>query len=157
MMKIGLAGLFAICAVFTTALTSAGFTAYADDVATRLHVGVNEKRQTCGAIGNHPRLTAAAQRHANDMLTNTNFSHTGSDGSSPQVRITEAGYSRARSTGEIIFWGTGSSATASAALAFWMESPGHRAIILNCAFTEAGFATAWDGNMMAAVVDFAAP
>ena len=27
-----------------------------------------------------------------------------------------------------------------------MKSPSHRAIILNCAFTAGGFATAWDGN-----------
>jgi uncharacterized protein YkwD len=38
-----------------------------------------------------------------------------------------------------------------------MSSPGHRAIILNCAFTAGGFATATDGNKMTAVGDFAAP
>jgi uncharacterized protein YkwD len=158
MMKIKLFGVFAICAVFTTALgTSAGITAQADDLVTGLHTGVNQLRQTCGAISNDPRLTAAAQRHANDMLRNKNYSHTGSDDSSPRARIAEAGYGGAESTGEIVYWGTGSAATASAALAFWMESAGHRAIILNCAFTEGGFATAWDGNMMTAVVDFAVP
>lgn len=157
-MKIKHFGAFAICAVFATTLgTSANFTAHADDSASGLHTGVNHLRQPCGAIGNNPSLTAAAQRHANDMLGNRNYSHTGSDGSSPRARITEAGYGRAGSTGEIVYWGTGSAATASAALAFWMESSGHRALILNCSFTEGGFATAWDGNMMTAVVDFAAP
>ncbi len=156
MMKIKFVGIFAICTVLTTVLgTAAGFTAQADDLATGLHTGVNQLRQTCGAIGEDARLTAAAQRHADDMLKNTNHSHTGSDGSSPQARIVEAGYGGAGSTGEIVYWGTGSASTTNAALAFWMQSSGHRAIILNCAFTSGGFATAWDGNMMTAVVDFA--
>jgi uncharacterized protein YkwD len=43
------------------------------------------------------------------------------------------------------------------ALDLWMDSPAHRAIILNCAFTAAGFATAWDGNKKTAVGDFAGP
>lgn len=158
MMKIKLVGVFAICTVFTTVLgTNTGFTARADALATGLHTGVNQVRQTCGTIGEDARLTAAAQRHANDMLTNTNYSHTGSDGSSPRARIAEAGYGGAGSTGEIVYWGTGSASTASSALAFWMESPGHRAIILDCAFTAGGFAIASDGNMMTAVVDFAGP
>ena len=158
MMKIKLVGVFAICTVFTMALgTSTGATAQADGLATGLHTGVNQVRQTCGAIGEDARLTAAAQRHANDMLTNTNYSHTGSDGSSPRARIAEAGYGGAGSTGEIVYWGTGSASSASAALAFWMNSSGHRAIILNCAFTAGGFAIASDGNMMTAVVDFAGP
>ena len=42
---------------------------------------------------------------------------------------------RTGNTGEIVYWGTGSAATPGAALDLWMESPAHRAIILNCAFT----------------------
>ena len=149
---------FAICTVVTTALgTTAGSSAQADDRAAGIYVGVNQQRQSCGAIGEDARLTAAAQRHADDMLRNRVFSHAGSDGSSPRARMTEAGYGAAGSTGEIVFWATGSAATADAAIAFWMQSPGHRAIILNCAFTAGGFATAWDGNMMTAVGDFAGP
>jgi uncharacterized protein YkwD len=83
--------------------------------------------------------------------------HIGSDGSSLQARIADAGYTRTGYTGEIVYWGTGSAATPSAALDLWMESPAHRAIILNCAFTEGGFAVAWDGNKMTAVGDFAGP
>lgn len=151
-------GVFAICTVVTTALaTTAGPSAQADERATGIFVGVNQQRQSCGAISEDARLTAAAQRHANDMLRSSVFSHTGSDGSSPRARMADAGYGRAGSTGEIVFWATGSAATADAAIAFWMQSPGHRAIILNCAFTAAGFATAWDGNMMTAVGDFAGP
>jgi uncharacterized protein YkwD len=156
--KVKIVGAFSICTVFITAPgTVAGFAARADDLGTAVYSGVNRLRQTCGVIGDDPRLTVAAQRHANDMLTNGVDGHIGSDGSSPQARIADAGYVRTNYTGEIVYWGTGSAATPSVALDLWMGSPAHRAIILNCAFTAAGFATASDGNKMTAVGDFAGP
>jgi uncharacterized protein YkwD len=42
------------------------------------------------------------------------------------------------------------------ALDFWKASPPHQAIILNCAYTAAGFAAARDGNKITVVGDFAA-
>ena len=148
-----------ICAVFTSALGAlAGIAAAADDLGTAIYNGVNQLRPTCGVIRDDPRLAVAAQRHANDLMTNgVDGGHIGSDGSSPHVRIADAGYTRAVYTSEIIHWGTGSHATPSAALDVWMASPVHRAIILDCAFTAVGFATTWRGNMMIAVGDFAAP
>ena len=64
-----------------------------------------------GARAASPRqsATAAAQRHANDMLKTGVGGHIGSDGSLPQARITDAGYTRTGYTGEIVYWGTGSS------------------------------------------------
>jgi uncharacterized protein YkwD len=157
-MKAKIVAVFSISTVFITALgTVTGFAAQADDAGTAVYSGVNRLRQTCGVIGDDPRLTAAAQRHANDMLKSGVVGHIGSDGSSPQARIADAGYTRASYTGEIVYWGTGSAATPSAALDLWMESPAHRSIILDCAFTAGGFATAWDGNKMTAVGDFAGP
>ena len=147
-----------ISAVFTMGLnTIAESPARADDLGTALYSGVNRLRQKCGTIADDPRLTVAAQRHANDMLRNGLDGHIGSDGSSPQTRIADAGYPRIARTGEIVYWGTGSAATPTAALDWWMGSPAHRAIILNCAFNAGGFATAWDGSKMTAVGDFAGP
>lgn len=37
-------------------------------------------------------LVRAAQRHANDMACNNFFTHTGTDGSTPQIRVADAGY-----------------------------------------------------------------
>ena len=150
---------FSVCAVVITALGAvAGFASRADDLSAAIYNGVNQLRQTCGVIGDDPRLTVAAQRHANDLLMNgVDGGHIGSDGSSPQARIADAGYARNAYASEIVYWGTGSHATPSAALDLWMESPPHRAIILDCAFTAAGFAIAWDGNKMIAVGDFARP
>jgi hypothetical protein len=43
-------------------------------------------------LGLSPKLVAAAQRHADDLAANAIESPTGSDASSPQQRIAEAGY-----------------------------------------------------------------
>jgi uncharacterized protein YkwD len=158
MTKAKIVAVFPICAVFITAFgTVADFGARADDLGTAVYNGVNGLRPTCGAIGDDPGLTLAAQRHADDMLKNDVGGHIGSDGSSPQARIADAGYRRAGYTGEIVYWGTGSLGTPSAALDMWMQSPPHRAIILNCGFTTGGFAVASDGHKMTAVGDFAGP
>ena len=147
-----------ICTAVITGLDMvAGVPARADDLGTAVYSGVNLLRPTCAVISDDPGLTAAAQRHANDMLRNGVGSHTGSDGSSPQSRIADAGYGQTGHTGEIVYWGTGSAATPSAALDSWMNSPPHLAIISNCAFTAGGFATAWDDDKMTAVGDFAGP
>ncbi|MEB3983375.1 CAP domain-containing protein [Mycobacterium sp. 663a-19] len=156
-MKVRFVAVFAICAVFTTPGTVAGFVARADDSGTAVYSGISRLRQTCGPIGDDPRLAASAQRHANDMLANGVSGHIGSDGSSPRARIADAGYPTTGATGEIVYWGTGSAATPSSAVDLWMGSPPHRAIILNCTFTTAGFATASDGNKMTVVGDFASP
>lgn len=154
--KVEIIAVFAICTAFITAPgTLSGFVAHADDSGTALYSGINQLRPGCAPISDDPRLTEAAQRHADDMLRNGVSGHIGSDGSSPQARITAAGY-RSRYSGEIVFWGTGSAATPKEALDMWMQSPPHRDIILNCAYNAGGFATAWDGNKMTAVGDFAA-
>jgi uncharacterized protein YkwD len=157
-MKAKIVAVLPICSALITALgTVANPPAQADDLATAVYSGVNQLRPACGVIGDDPILTAAAQRHANDMLTTGVGGHIGSDGSSPQARITDAGYTRSGYTGEIVYWGTGSLATPSAALDMWMGSPPHRAIILNCAFTVGGFAVASDGRKMTAVGEFTGP
>ena len=158
-MKLKIVSVFSICTVFATALGSVGGSAArADDFATAVYNGVNQLRGPCGVVRDDPRLTEAAQRHATDLSAHgVGAGHLGSDGSSPQRRIADAGYTRAGYTGEIIYWGTGSHATPGAALDWWMRSPAHQAEILNCAFTAAGFAVAWDGNKMIVVGDFASP
>ena len=86
----------------------------------------------CGPVAANPPLTAAAARQANDMLANGVADHTGSDGSSLGQRVTDAGYASYTDVGEVIFWGTGFGAVPAAAVTWWMNSPGHRAIITDC-------------------------
>ena len=108
----------------------------------------------CGPVAANPQLTAAAARHANDLLANGAEGHTGSDGSSLVQRVTDAGYAPYAALGEIVFWGTGSAGTPAAAVTGWMNSPGHRAIIVDCEFADAGFSAVSDGEKMTAAGDF---
>jgi len=68
------------------------------------------------------------------MASHDFFDHTGSDGRSSFRRLRDAGYNY-RLAAENIAAGV---PTPAAAVALWMDSPGHRANILNCAFRETG-------------------
>lgn len=92
-------------------------------------------------------LSAAAQRHADDLAAHQISSHTGSDGSTPRQRIAEAGYAAwTWNGGELIagenFW-TGYS-TIEDALAFFLEDPPHRDNILSTTYREIGIGVATD-------------
>jgi Cysteine-rich secretory protein family len=156
-MKVKIIAVLSVCTVFTMPVGAvAGFAAHADDFRAAIYSGVSDLRQSCGVIGDDPLLAAAAQRHADDLAINgVEGGHIGSDGSSPRARILDAGYIRPGNVSEIIYWGSGSHANANAALDMWMHSSPHRAVVLDCALTAVGFATAWTGNTLIAVGDFA--
>ena len=80
------------------------------------------------------QLAEAAQGHSDSMAADDFFSHTGADGSSVGDRVKEEGYEFAR-TGENIAAGQ---TTAEQVVEGWMNSPGHRANILNADYTEIG-------------------
>ncbi|MCY0932295.1 CAP domain-containing protein [Streptomyces sp. H27-H1] len=88
----------------------------------------------CPVLQADQDLTEAAQGHSDSMAATKNFAHTGTDGSQPQDRVEAAGYEWSRS-GENIAMGQ---PDAAAVVDAWMNSPGHRANILNCEFTEIG-------------------
>ena len=90
-------------------------------------------------------LQAAAQGHCTDMSNNNFFSHTGSDGSQPWDRMSRAGYSW-NFAGENIAVGQTSVADV---MSSWMNSPGHRANILDSGFSHVGVARV--GNYWAQV------
>jgi uncharacterized protein YkwD len=108
----------------------------------------------CGPVAANPQLTAAAARHANDVLGTGTVGHIGSDGSSLVQRVTHAGYAPYAAIGEVVFWGTGSSGSPAAAVTWWMNSPGHRAIITDCGYTDAGFSAVSNGDQMTAAGEF---
>jgi uncharacterized protein YkwD len=80
------------------------------------------------------KLNTAAQRHSDDMVAKNFFSHTGSDGSDPFQRMTDAGYKWSGAAENIAAGGT----TAAGAMDQWMNSPGHKANILNCGLVDLG-------------------
>jgi uncharacterized protein YkwD len=101
----------------------------------------NEQRAAHGlpALGYEPRLQAAAQRHAADMVERRFFAHETPEGLGPEDRALNAGYpTRQYSSGENLAWGTGSEASPVEVVDGWMHSRGHRENILRDAFTHMG-------------------
>ncbi len=90
-----------------------------------------------------PNLSAAARLHSRDMLHHGYFAHTSADGQVFWKRI--AGFYSAShfgywSVGENLFWTTGS-ASATSSVRAWMESPPHRANILDPAWRQIGISS----------------
>ena len=101
---------------------------------------INNERQKngIGGLNFNTALGNAAQAHADDMVQNNYFSHTGRDGSSPADRAVRAGYG-SRWTGENIAGGTRGP---SQVFSMWMGSTGHRQNMLNPKWKSAGLGIA---------------
>ncbi|MFG1871844.1 CAP domain-containing protein [Micromonospora arborensis] len=97
-------------------------------------VNAERAKAGCNALSINDKLMTAAQRHSQDQADHQNMSHTGSDGSDSGVRLDRVGYAW-RTYGENVAW---NQKTPAAVMDAWMNSSGHRANILNCAFTEIG-------------------
>lgn len=93
------------------------------------------RRNGCGPLVHDPQLRAAALGHSQDMAARNYFSHTSPEGRDPGDRIRAAGFSPISTWGENIALGH---PTAAAVVQAWLDSPGHRANILNCRFTHIG-------------------
>ncbi len=96
---------------------------------------VNGERQSRGrsALCFNSKLNRAAIAHSNDMRDKVFFNHRGSDGSSASARVTRAGY-RWNRVGENI----ATSRSIEKAHRNLMNSPGHRANILNSDYDNFG-------------------
>lgn len=104
---------------------------------------VNRERVSRGLspLAVNARLDQAAAAHSADMVANHYFEHTSPGGSTMLSRLLQSGYAqpgRRWQGGENIAWGTGVLATPDATVRAWMNSPGHRANILNAGFREVG-------------------
>jgi uncharacterized protein YkwD len=117
---------------------------------------INQQRTQngCGPVSLNPQLATAATRHARDMMSSGVTGHSGSDGSSPERRISDAGYSPIGKWGEIVYVGWGSGGTPQAAVDWWMNSPTHRAVIVDCAFKDIGVSVVSVNGQMASAADF---
>jgi uncharacterized protein YkwD len=96
----------------------------------------------CGPLAVDATLTSVAQAHSQDMASNNYFSHDSQDGRTPFARMTAAGY-RYSTAAENIAAGQ---RTAQDVMTGWMNSPGHKANILNCALTQIGVGHATGGS-----------
>ncbi|MFC5804599.1 sigma-70 family RNA polymerase sigma factor [Streptomyces formicae] len=97
-------------------------------------VNAERAKAGCGPVSANGELATAATGHSADMAARDYFDHTSPDGTDPGDRITAAGYSWS-TYGENIARGQ---QTPASVMESWMNSPGHRANILNCSFKELG-------------------
>lgn len=91
----------------------------------------------CGSLGR------AAQAHSADQAAHNTMSHVGSDGAKLVDRIARAGYNGWTALGENAAYGYGD---VGSVMTGWMGSPGHRANIVNPAYTHVGFGEANAAN-----------
>ncbi|GAA2782080.1 CAP domain-containing protein [Streptomyces showdoensis] len=97
---------------------------------------VNQERRRAGVpdLRLDDRLSAAAQRHANDMAVNDLTQHNGTDGSDFSRRISDAGYPGNTARAENVTPGN----SVPEAMRMWMNSPGHRTNILSGSYRAIG-------------------
>lgn len=104
--------------------------------AARVVTLTNSARATagCPALTVDARLTGVAQAHSADMARYDYFSHTSRDGRTPFDRIRAAGYRYSMAAENI----AAGQRTPEDVVRAWMNSPGHRANILNCGLRQIG-------------------
>ncbi|MFJ1812165.1 MULTISPECIES: CAP domain-containing protein [unclassified Streptomyces] len=96
---------------------------------------VNEERAKvgCSAVAANSALSDLAEKFSDDMAARGFFDHTDPNGATPWDRAAKAGISGLG--GENIARGQ---SDAAAVMEAWMNSPGHKANILNCDFKTLG-------------------
>ncbi|MFE0965015.1 CAP domain-containing protein [Streptomyces fungicidicus] len=96
-------------------------------------VNVERAKAGCSPVTTSGELTGLATAFSDDMADRGFFDHTNPDGDTPWDRAQAAGISNLG--GENIARGQ---ADAAAVMEAWMDSPGHKANILNCDFKTLG-------------------
>ncbi|HXA54046.1 MAG TPA: CAP domain-containing protein [Solirubrobacteraceae bacterium] len=115
-----------------------------EQVRTAVLCLIDQERQAHGegALAVNAKLMRAAQRHSREMADEDFFAHVSPDGLTPLERIRASGFIPSAQdgyvVGENIAWGTLWLATPRTIVGAWMESPGHRANILDGAYRETG-------------------
>ncbi len=132
------------------------------DFATQTMALINAARVINGlpVLTLNSELTQAAQAHSVDMACSGSLSHTGSDGSTPAVRIAAAGYTASISRENIYAQPPQYGGNAQAAADWWLGSQIHRDAILNAQVKEIGIGYAYySGSPLGGyfTVVFAAP
>jgi uncharacterized protein YkwD len=86
-------------------------------------------------------LRSAARRHADDMAGRDYFAHASPGGTTMEKRVRDAGYLHRVHEwwlGEALAWGTGGAGAPRAILRGLLDSPPHRAILLDPGFRDLG-------------------
>ncbi|HEV3245063.1 MAG TPA: CAP domain-containing protein [Candidatus Paceibacterota bacterium] len=139
-----------------------GPTDFASQVAADVFADTNQERAQNGLapLTQNQTLVSIAQSHAADMLANNYFEHNDLTGCSPSCRLTNAGYAW-QAMGENIYEMSGydldAAGTADQIVQGWMNSPEHRANILDVSYIETGVGIAAQGSTVYATSDYAEP
>jgi hypothetical protein len=114
---------------------------YATDTTVNgLLLETNRQRaaHNAGHLALSSQLSAAAQAKANDMAERNYWSHRTPDGNEPWVFVVQAGY-QYEVAGENLAYGFDSSG---GTVTGWMNSPSHRANLVNGEYQDVGFGIA---------------
>jgi uncharacterized protein YkwD len=109
--------------------------------ATVCLLNVERRKRGLRGLRQNAGLALAGQRHASDMVRHRYFAHSSRSGTTFDVRIRRTGYLRGSGRavlGENLAWGGGRLGTARRIVRSWMQSPGHRANVLQPKFREVG-------------------
>lgn len=139
MLLVPAAGALAACPGEDDPPDSASVAGYARSVVCL----INQQRAQAGLalVSADRRLTRAARRFSAAMVRRQFFAHVSPEGTTAGQRARRAGFSRGE-VAETIGWGAGALATAAAIVSGWMDSPPHRAIILDGRFRQLGLGVA---------------
>lgn len=134
--------------IILLALASASPLAAQTNLTAELLSRINTVRLTQGLApyALNSALTAAAQRHSQDMAATSKVDHTGSDNSSYRERILAAGYGQwsiGPVVNESLYGGTGG---ANIVFDWWMSVDTHRNQILSARYREIGLAAVTGAN-----------
>ncbi|MFI5640277.1 CAP domain-containing protein [Streptomyces goshikiensis] len=117
----------------STATPATGDGHSAEEAAVVTLVNQERAQAGCGPVRANPPLATLASAFSKDMAVRGFFDHTDPDGNTPWARAQNAGIGGLG--GENIARGQGD---AEAVMKAWMNSPGHKANILNCEFRTLG-------------------
>ncbi len=114
-----------------------------DVVAAATLCLINQERSAHGvaALTVNSALTQAASLKVQDLLSLGYFSHDTPAGAPFSALLTTVGYAKANTTyriGENLAWAQGKLSSPAETVNLWMNSPGHRANILDGGFRESG-------------------
>lgn len=125
--------------------TTHGVLAYATEMSVTTLLSATNGQRAANGVANlsiNSKLNSAAQSKANDMTSRDYWSHNTPEGNAPWTFMDSAGYDYQKA-GENLAYGFASSTDT---ITGWMNSPGHKANMLDSGFTEVGFGFANSSN-----------
>jgi len=114
--------------------------------AVRCLINEQRRKHGLGRLTTHRLLRAPANRLAGEMVRKRFFGHVSPDGTTMMDRLRDSGYARGGAkrlaAGETIGYGSKGEATPRVIVRRWMNSPGHRAVLLDRRFKQLGVGVA---------------